>query len=156
LEPALCISLPSIIHKLKHAMQTLTLHYLHHHPKSALRNHFIKSPVNKHTRQNIMPPPLQFMRPTNRIKRLLTRSQTPAKSVSISTSPSPITLIPINLIPSILHPPKPERNERNVQMISIIQTKPTPGTLQLFRSQSFQGSLRRDGHEHGKIDGSMR
>jgi hypothetical protein len=40
-------------------------------------------------------------------------------------------------------------------MISIIQAEPTPRGLQLLRCQTLEGSLRRDGHEHGEVDGTM-
>jgi hypothetical protein len=40
-------------------------------------------------------------------------------------------------------------------MISVIQTEPTARHFQLMRREALQGSLCRDGHEHGEIDGPM-
>lgn len=44
----------------------------------------------------------------------------------------------------------------HIQMISIVQTKPTPRLLQLPRRQPFQRRLRRDRHENRQRHGAMR
>jgi hypothetical protein len=43
----------------------------------------------------------------------------------------------------------------NSQMISIVQTKPTPRLLKLLGRQPLETSLRSHGHEDGQLDGAM-
>ena len=52
--------------------------------------------------------------------------------------------------------PSSLRSEQfRVQMISIVQTQPTPRLLKLLRRQALERSLRGHGHEYGQRHGAM-
>jgi hypothetical protein len=53
------------------------------------------------------------------------------------------------------HPFEGMRARSNSQMISIVQTKPTPRRLELLGCQTLETSLCSDGHEDGQLDGAM-
>jgi len=124
------------------------------------------SDCSSSTCQDIMPPRLQLMRPAHSIKRLLSRFQSPShhkvsQSVFVHISfhiPHPTSHIP-------QHHPHPDSSIPasqirlisgfGVQMISIIQTKPTPRLLELFGRQPFERSLRSHRHENRQRNGAV-
>ena len=98
------------------------------------------------TCQDIMRPRLQLMRAAHSIERLLSGLQSPSQhTMSVRGVQRWVSMFSSSL----------RLREFRVQMICVIQTKPTSRLLKLLRRETLQRSLRRHGHENGQRHGAM-